>query len=90
MFTFACNRVCISLSGIKTSSCRNVWIVALLVKTSSTSKSERKRADEYCNTGALLLVPWGCICQDLAVVELRVRGATRLWVRKLAYQILKV
>ena len=52
--------------------------------------SESKRANvnlklininAYCNTGALLLVPWGCICQDLAVDELRVRGATRLWVR---------
>ena len=36
---------------------------------------------QYCNTGTLLLVPGLYICQDLAVDELRVRGATRLWVR---------
>ena len=37
--------------------------------------------DTNCNTGTLILVPGLYICQDLAVYELRVRGATRLWVR---------
>ena len=41
--TFEVNRVCISLSGINTLSYRKLWILALLVKTSCTSKSERKR-----------------------------------------------
>ena len=41
----------------------------------------RNYANKYCNTGALLLVPWRCVCQDLAVDELRVRGATSLLVR---------
>ena len=35
----------------------------------------------YCNTGTLILVHGLYICQDLAVDEPRVRGATRLWVR---------
>ena len=41
--TFEVNRVCISLSGINTLSYRKLWILVLLVKTSCTSKSERKR-----------------------------------------------
>ena len=38
--TFDCNNVCISLSGSETFSRRNLWILAFVVKTCSTSKSE--------------------------------------------------
>ena len=35
-------------------------------------------ANINCNSGAVFLVPCCCICQDLAVDELRIRGATSL------------